>query len=252
MTVAPPVRPPAESEKRRYVREMFSAIAPRYDFLNHFLSLGIDRGWRRMAVDALAWEARPEGRFLDGCAGTLDLALELARRPSFRGVVVGADFSLAMLRRGRGKGAGVAGTRGGPPRGGIASVAADGLALPFADAAFDGAMVGFGVRNFADLDEGLAEFARVLGPGARLVILEFTLPPARLFRALYLFYFRRVLPIVGRLISGHPTAYSYLPASVDTFPAPGDLEARLARAGFHGCGHRLLTGGIAALHWGIR
>ncbi len=252
MTLAPPppARLPAESDKRRYVREMFSAIAPRYDLLNHLLSLGIDRAWRRAAVDALGWEGRAEGRYLDGCAGTLDLAAELARRPGFRGIVVGADFSTAMLRFGRGKGP--AEREGAAVGGRILPAAADGLALPFGDGAFDGATVGFGVRNFADLAAGLAELARVLKRGSRLVILDFTLPPSPVLRALYLFYFRRVLPLVGRAVSGHPTAYSYLPASVGAFPLPRDLEERLERSGFHGCGHRLLTGGIAALHWGIR
>jgi demethylmenaquinone methyltransferase/2-methoxy-6-polyprenyl-1,4-benzoquinol methylase len=242
MTLAPPAPPLPESDKRRYVRDMFSAIAPRYDFLNHLLSLGIDRSWRRRAVEALGWQVRPDGRYLDGCAGTLDLALELARRPGFGGLVVGADFSVAMLQLGRAKGA------AGP----VAVTAADALGLPFRDGAFDGATVGFGVRNFADLDEGLAELARVLRPGARVVILEFTVPSSRALRALYLLYFRRVLPVLGRAISGHPTAYSYLPESVDSFPSPGELLARLARAGFRDCGHRLLTGGIAALHWGTR
>lgn len=242
MTLAPPAPPLPESDKRRYVREMFTAIAPRYDFLNHFLSLGVDRSWRRRAVNALGWEARPGGRYLDGCAGTLDLAAELARRPGFGGLVVGADFSVAMLRLGRGK----------VVAGRVAAAAADSLGLPFRDAAFDGATVGFGVRNFADLDQGLAELHRVLRPGARAVILEFTLPPSRAARFFYLLYFRRVLPLVGRMISGHPTAYSYLPASVNAFPAPTDLLARLSRAGFHDCSHRLLTGGIAAIHWGTR
>jgi len=242
MTLAPPAPPLPEFDKRHYVRQMFTAIAPRYDFLNHFLSLGVDRSWRRRAVNALEWEMRPGGCYLDGCAGTLDLAHELARRPGFSGLVVGADFSVAMLRQGRGK----------VVPGRVAVTAADGLGLPFRDAAFDGATVGFGVRNFADLDEGLAELRRVLRPGARVVILEFTLPTSRAGRALYLFYFRRVLPLVGRMISGHPSAYSYLPASVDSFPTPADLLARLARTGFRDCGHRLLTGGIAAIHWGTR
>ncbi len=221
---------------------MFSAIAPRYDFLNHFLSLGIDRRWRRAAVDRLNWEARPAGTYLDACAGTLDLAVELAGRPGFEGRVVGADFAAPMLRLGGGKGR----------PGSIRPAAADTLALPFADGAFDGATVGFGVRNLADLDAGLAELARILAPGARLVILEFTTPPSQPLRAIYLFYFHRLLPLIGRAVSKHPTAYSYLPASVSTFPAPEALRDRLASAGFHDTGYRLLTGGIAALHWGTR
>jgi demethylmenaquinone methyltransferase/2-methoxy-6-polyprenyl-1,4-benzoquinol methylase len=221
---------------------MFSAIAPRYDFLNHVLSLGIDRRWRRSAVDRLAWDARPAGLYLDACAGTLDLAAELARRPGFTGRVVGADFAAPMLRLGAGK----------ARSGSIRAAAADALELPFAGGRFDGAMVGFGVRNLADLDAGLAELARVLRSGARLVILEFTTPVWPPFRSLYLFYFHRLLPLIGRAISRHPTAYSYLPESVSAFPAPAALRERLELAGFRACGYSLLTGGIAALHWGTR
>jgi demethylmenaquinone methyltransferase/2-methoxy-6-polyprenyl-1,4-benzoquinol methylase len=225
------------------VREMFTAIAPHYDFLNHLLSLGIDRAWRRAAVSRLGWEARPDGRYLDACAGTLDLAAELANRGRFTGRVVGADFAPVMLRLGGGKAR---------RRGAIEPVASDALGLPFRAGCFDGATVGFGVRNFADLDVGLAELFRVLRVGARLVVLEFTLPAWRPFRVLYQVYFNRVLPAIGRAISGHPTAYAYLPASVDGFPSPGALRSRLERAGFRACDYRLLTGGIAAIHWGIR
>ena len=139
--------------KRRYVREMFSAIAPRYDLLNRVLSLTIDQRWRREAVDRLAWERAPRGRYLDLCAGTLDLAAELRRRPGFAGDVVGADFSVPMLHVGKNK----------EPR--VAAVGADALQLPFPDAAFHGAMVAFGIRNLADMDAGLAEMARVLRHG---------------------------------------------------------------------------------------
>jgi demethylmenaquinone methyltransferase/2-methoxy-6-polyprenyl-1,4-benzoquinol methylase len=231
-----------QSPPARHVREMFSTIAPRYDLLNHLLSLGIDRSWRRKAVDAVGWEARPEGRYLDACAGTLDLAVELAGRARFAGRVVGADFAAAMLRLGRGK----------AKQGGVRPVAADTLDLPFPSGGFDGATIGFGVRNLADVDAGLAELNRVLKPGARLVILEFTTPVWPPFRVLYFFYFHRLLPLIGRAVSRHPTAYAYLPASVDTFPTPASLKERLARVGFRDCGFRLLTGGIAALHWGTR
>ncbi len=224
------------------MREMFTAIAPRYDFLNHFLSLGIDRLWRRAAIRRLGWEAEPGGLYLDACAGTLDLAATLARRRGFCGRVVGADFAARMLKLGQGK----------AETGDVRAAAADTLELPFGDGTFDGATVGFGVRNLADLDAGLKELARVLKPGARLVVLEFTTPVWRPYRALYLFYFHRILPLVGRLVSGHPTAYSYLPASVTTFPAPDALREKLARAGLRDCGYSLLSGGIAALHWGTR
>jgi demethylmenaquinone methyltransferase/2-methoxy-6-polyprenyl-1,4-benzoquinol methylase len=242
MTLAPPAPQADQSEQRRFVREMFTAIAPRYDLLNRLLSLGIDRRWRRAAVDRLGWEARPDGLYLDACAGTLDLAAELARRRSFAGRVVGADFSARMLRLGAGKAR--------PDV--VRPAAADALELPFPDGSFDGAMVAFGVRNLTDLGAGLAELARVLKPGARLVILEFTTPAWAPFRALYLFYFHRLLPLIGRAVSGHPTAYSYLPASVSAFPAPDALLEALGTAGFRDGGYSLLTGGIAALHWGTR
>ncbi|HEX5520278.1 MAG TPA: bifunctional demethylmenaquinone methyltransferase/2-methoxy-6-polyprenyl-1,4-benzoquinol methylase UbiE [Longimicrobiaceae bacterium] len=233
---------PAPQEKAVHVRRMFSQIAPRYDLLNHVLSLNIDKVWRRRAVDRLGWERVPDGTYLDNCAGTLDLAVELARRAGFRGRVVGSDFTFAMLERGLGKVEQLP----------VDPCCADALALPFGDASFDGATVGFGVRNLADLDAGLDEFARVLRPGARLVILEFTTPQWQPFRALYFFYFLRVLPFIGRLISKHGSAYSYLPESVLHFPEPKELGQRMQRAGFDGVGWKMLSGGIAALHWGTR
>ncbi len=229
-------------DKRRYVRDMFSDIAPRYDLLNHLLSLNVDRWWRRAAVARLGWEQRPQGTYLDACAGTLDLTATLLNRPGFTGRVVAADFAAPMLRLGRRK---LPGAR-------IATAAADTLELPFADSAFDGAVVGFGVRNLADVPAGVAELARVLKPGARLVILDFTTPRFAPLRAAYLFYFRRVLPLVGRLVSGHPTAYSYLPESVATFASPEELKAIVARCGLSALGYRLLSGGIAAIHWGTK
>lgn len=231
---------PSDEEKAAHVRRMFSSIAPRYDLLNHLLSLNIDRRWRRRAVDLLEWERHPEGRYLDNCAGTLDLSIELARRDGFRGQVLGSDFTFEMLEGGERK-------RVGLP---VAPVCADALALPYADASFDGATVGFGVRNLADLDAGLREMRRVLRKGRRLVILEFTTPGWQPFRALYFFYFLRVLPFVGRLVSKHGSAYSYLPESVLRFPEPPELAGRLERAGFEEVGYRRLSGGIVALHWG--
>jgi len=243
--MAPPpasevLSPAGGQAKRTYVRDMFTAIAPRYDFLNHVLSLNIDRRWRRRAVASLDWEARPDGIYLDVCAGTMDLAAELARRAGFRGSVVGADFVVPMLVRGRGKA-----SRAVP-------VAADALTLPFPDASFDGAMVGFGLRNLADLDAGLCEAARVLKPGARFVVLEFTTPRFAPLRAVYLLYFRHVLPAVGRVVSKHTDAYTYLPESVLAFPDPDAFAARFAAAGFREVRYDVLTGGICALHHGAR
>lgn len=233
---------PRPDDKAAHVRRMFASIAPRYDLLNSVLSAGTDRRWRRRAVERLGWERAPEGTYLDNCAGTLELALTLARRDGFRGRVVGGDYTFAMLERGLRK------TPGEP----VAPACADALRLPFPDGAFDGATVGFGVRNLADLDAGLRESARVLKPGARLVILEFTTPGWQPFRALYLFYFLRLLPLVGRLVSKHSSAYSYLPESVLQFPEPPELARRMEAAGFRDVAWRTLSGGIAALHWGER
>jgi len=233
---------PVPEEKAAHVRRMFASIAPRYDLLNHLLSLNIDRLWRRRAVDRLGWERAPEGVYLDNCAGTLDLAVELARRGGFRGRVVGSDFTLPMLQRGQSKVDALP----------VEPVCADALSLPYPDATFEGATVGFGVRNLTSVDDGLREMARVLRPGARLVILEFTTPRWQPFRGLYFFYFLHLLPRVGRLVSRHGSAYSYLPESVLQFPEPPELAHRMRGAGFADVGWKRLTGGIVALHWGVR
>jgi demethylmenaquinone methyltransferase/2-methoxy-6-polyprenyl-1,4-benzoquinol methylase len=227
-------------EKRAYVRDIFTAIAPTYDRLNRIISLRFDQRWRRYAVRRLGWERRPDGIYLDLCAGTLDFAATLARQPGFRGRIVGADFVLPMLRLGRRKTAR------------LAPVAADALELPFADASFDGAMVGWGMRNLVDLDAGLAEAARVLRPGSRLAILEMTLPPRPRLRRLYECYFRRVLPWIGRRISKHTTAYTWLPESTLAFPEPPELARRLAAKGFREVSYELFLGGVCALHVGTR
>ena len=241
MALTPPdVRSPGGESKRSYVRDMFTAIAPRYDLLNHVLSLNIDRRWRRRAVRRLGWEAVPTGIYLDLCSGTLDLAAELAHQDGFAGRVVGADFVVPMLELGMGKADGLRG------------VGADALELPFADATFDGMTIGFGIRNLTDIDAGLAEMARVLTPGGRLVILEFATPTAWPVRPLYRFYFRRVLPQIGRFVSKHTSAYSYLPASVDDFPVPNELARKMGDAGFRDVGQESLSLGVAWLHWGTR
>ncbi len=226
--------------KRSYVREMFTAIAPRYDLLNHVLSLNRDRGWRRRAVERLGWQSAPDGAYLDLCAGTLDLAAELAQQRGFRGLVVGADFVVPMLRLGRGKAEDVR------------AVGADALRLPFPDATFDGCTVGFGIRNLADVGAGLREIARVLKPGARMVILEFATPTAWPVRDLYLFYFRRVLPMIGRMASKHTTAYSYLPQSVLAFDGADRFRTAVAESGFRNVESESLTMGVAMLYWGLR
>ncbi len=227
-------------EKRAYVREVFTTIAPTYDRLNHIISLRFDRRWRRYAVGRLGWERVPGGIYLDLCAGTLDFAATLARQPGFRGRIVGADFVRDMLSLGRTK----------SDR--VEPVAADALELPFPASAFDGAMVGWGIRNLVDLDAGLAEAARVLRSGARLVILEMTLPPQRQFRQIYQFYFRRVMPWIGRRISKHTTAYSWLPESTQTFPSPEEFAHRMTANGFGDVSYRLFMGGVCAMHVGTK
>jgi demethylmenaquinone methyltransferase/2-methoxy-6-polyprenyl-1,4-benzoquinol methylase len=229
-------------EKRAYVRRIFSEIAPRYDLLNHVLSFNIDRGWRARAIDALWPQRAPDGVYLDLCAGTLDIAAELAARKGFRGTVLGADFAEPMLRRGREK------VRSLPVR----PLVADALQLPLPDGTLSGVIVAFGVRNFADLDAGLSESWRVLEPGGRLVILEFSTPRAAIVRLGYGLYSRLVLPAVGRLVSGHPTAYSYLPDSVARFPDAPALGARMQRAGFTSVTWETPTFGVVAIHVGVR
>jgi demethylmenaquinone methyltransferase/2-methoxy-6-polyprenyl-1,4-benzoquinol methylase len=219
---------------------MFTAIAPTYDRLNRIISLRLDQRWRRVAVSRLRWERAPAGDYLDLCAGTMDFGAALASRAGFRGRIIGADFAPAMLRLGRHKSAR------------LAPVTADALELPFPRAAFDGAMVGWGMRNLVDLDAGLAEAARVLKPGARLVILEMSLPPAPLLRRIYQVYFRRVLPWIGRRISKHTTAYTWLPESTQAFPPPPELARLMEANGFGEVRYALFLGGVCALHEGTR
>ncbi len=228
--------------KRAYVQRMFSDIAPRYDLLNRVLSLGIDRYWRRVALARLGWERVPGGVYLDVCAGTLDVAAALAARRGFAGRIIGADFAEPMLRAGRGK---VAAGR-------VTPVVADALSLPLPSSSLDGAIVAFGIRNVADLDACLREVHRTLAPGARFVILEFSTPRLALARAAYHAYFHHVLPRIGGLVSGHQTAYTYLPDSVRGFPEASQLAERMRGAGFGDVQWQSLTLGIAAVHVGTK
>jgi demethylmenaquinone methyltransferase/2-methoxy-6-polyprenyl-1,4-benzoquinol methylase len=223
-------------EKRAYVRDLFTAIAPTYDRLNHIISFRFDRGWRRYAVEHLEWEREPEGIYLDLCAGTLDFGAALAGSLGFRGRVVGADFVRRMLELGRHK------------ANRLDPVAADALELPFPDRSFDGAMVGWGIRNLVDLSAGLREAARVLKPGAKLVALEMAMPPKRLLRSVYQLYFRRVMPAIGRVVSKHTSAYDWLPESTRVFPSPPELVRRFEQQGFDDVSYELLMGGVCALY----
>lgn len=228
--------------KREYVRSVFEQIAPRYDLLNHLLSFNIDRVWRRRAIRALGWERNPGGTYLDLCAGTMDVSAALIRTDGFTGRIVAADFAEPMLRAGKGK----------SPAQTTAPVVADALRLPLRNASVAGALVAFGVRNLTDLDAGIREVHRVLAPQSRFVILEFTTPRSPVVRGAYHAYFHRILPLVGGIVSGHRTAYEYLPRSVAHFPREDELAARMRAAGFSDVSYRSLTLGIAAIHVGVR
>ncbi len=221
------------------VRAMFDRIAPRYDLLNHLLSAGIDVRWRRRAVDLL--ELRSPARVLDLCTGTGDLLIETLRRgPACAGV--GIDLSHRMLVRGAAKllRSGLAGR--------ASMVEGDGQRLPFLEARFDGALVAFGIRNLADRLGALREIRRVLRPGGRLVVLEFSIPSGFLGR-LYRVYFGRVLPRLAGVLSER-SAYEYLPASVERFPSPAEFAGLMCEAGFGAVRWSRLTGGVACLVWG--
>ena len=233
--------PADRATKRAFVRGMFSAIAPRYDLLNHLLSFNIDRRWRRRAIAALAWTDAPAGTYVDLCAGTLDVAAALAREAGFRGRVLGADFAEPMLRAGREK-----------ITARVSPVVADALELPLPNECASGAIVAFGIRNVSDLDAALREVFRILDHNARFVILEFTTPRNPLMRSLYHFYFHRLLPVIGGLVSGHRTAYRYLPASVAQFPGETELARRMGAAGFTEVRWTSLSFGIAAIHVGTK
>ena len=213
------------SKEPARIAGMFDAIARRYDTLNHVLSAGLDRRWRRTLIRAL--QLSPRDRVLDVCTGTGDLALAAARQSPAR-QVVGVDFAAAMLQIGRDKI-----QRAGLGRR-VQLVRGDATRLPVADASVDAAMVAFGIRNVVDVDRGLAELRRTLKAGGRLAILEFGLPRNRHLGALYQSYFRHILPRIGRLVSRHSDAYSYLPASVAEFPSGEAFCARLQAAGFSG------------------
>ena len=220
---------------------MFSAIAPRYDLLNRVLSAGRDRAWRRAAIRATA--LTPDGRLLDVCTGTADMALEAARQfPNAE--IVGVDFSRPMIA--------LAATKVARSHlsGRVHLQVAPAESLPFPDESFDAVTVAFGLRNLPDRQRGLREMCRVVRPGGHAVVLEFTTPPGRVFRGVYLWYFHLVLPWIGRVVSGHPSAYSYLPASVANFPSPDGLAACMREVGFAEVSCLLLTGGIVAIHVG--
>jgi demethylmenaquinone methyltransferase/2-methoxy-6-polyprenyl-1,4-benzoquinol methylase len=237
-----------ETAASRQVREMFSGIAPRYDLLNHLLSLGFDVMWRkRLARRFAGILARPGVRVLDLCCGTGDLALALANAPKASGdsapvCLVGADFAHPMIVRARAKAA-RSGRR-------LEFVEADALSLPFADASFDLVATAFGFRNLANYAAGLRELRRILAAGGSLAILEFAEPRSALFRDLFRFYFHRVLPAVGAAISGSAQAYRYLPESVARFPDSRELAELMQQSGFCEVEFESWTAGIVGLYSG--
>jgi demethylmenaquinone methyltransferase/2-methoxy-6-polyprenyl-1,4-benzoquinol methylase len=219
---------------------MFDAIAPRYDLLNHLLSAGIDRRWRRQAIASLGLTGHET--LIDVCTGTADVALEATGAAR----VVGVDFAGAMLALGLRKVHAAGRAKH------IVLVRGDATAIPARDRVADAAIVAFGIRNVQRPEVACAEMARVLRPGGRLAILEFGVPRIPGVSALYLWYFRRVLPLVGRMISGHAGAYSYLPASVGTFPPPVEFMTVLRQAGFTDVRAVPLTFGIVYLYTALR
>jgi demethylmenaquinone methyltransferase / 2-methoxy-6-polyprenyl-1,4-benzoquinol methylase len=217
-----PVAPVSKSPER--IAGMFDAIAGRYDFLNHLLSAGIDKRWRTRAIASLRLTGRE--RVLDLCTGTGDLAIAATRAQPAAARVVGVDFSGAMLRVGEGK------LKAARLTDRIAMVQGDATRIPIADASVDAVTIGFGIRNVEDMDAACAELYRVLKPGGRLAILEFTMPTMPVFRTFYGWYVRRVLPRIGRAVSRDDSAYAYLPASISAFATPEEFVKILRRAGF--------------------
>lgn len=226
----------------RQIRRMFASVAHRYDLLNHVLSGSIDRWWRRVTRRHLLERLPADPLVLDLCTGTGDLALELAKQAR----VVGCDFCRPMLLR-----ASVKAERRKRDRR-VSWVEGDALRLPFPAGRFDGATVAFGLRNLEDYRAGLKEMFRVLKPGGWLGILEFSLPTLPVVRPAYLFYFTRILPQLGRLLSGQEGPYSYLPASVKEFPDPATLQGLLREVGFGCCEDVSLSLRIATLTLGLK
>jgi demethylmenaquinone methyltransferase/2-methoxy-6-polyprenyl-1,4-benzoquinol methylase len=219
---------------------MFDAIADRYDFLNHLLSAGIDRRWRKRAIQSLALTGRE--RVLDVCTGTADLAIEALQTHPRAARVIGVDFAAAMLRIGQTK---IAGAQL-ADRAGL--IRADATLLPIEDGSVDAVTIAFGIRNVENMGAACREMWRVLKPEGRLAVLEFAIPTSSAMRSLYLWYFKRVLPRIGRFFSRDQAAYTYLPASVSAFPSPDEFVKILGDHGFTHVSAVPLTFGIVYLY----
>ncbi len=226
------------------VKAMFNAVAPRYDFLNRFLSMGCDSYWRKVAVNE--FDSVGNKTILDVATGTADIALEIATRDPAPFKIIGMDFSQEMLKLGNAK---IASKRLSQD---IKLFPGSAENLPLRDKTFDGAITAFGVRNFTDAKLGVQEMHRVLKHEGKIVVLEFSFPKNRLFQMLYRFYFENILPLIGRLISGHKSAYSYLPASVATFPQGNAFKKMLEDSGFKNVVFKELTFGIVTLYTGLK
>lgn len=232
-----------ELKHARAVREMFSGIAGKYDFLNHFLSVNTDKRWRRLVAKKLHDVLQNENALvLDVACGTGDLSLELQKSGKAR--VIGTDFCRPMLT--------VAKEKNQKNRLAIPYIEGDGMNLSFDDDTFDAVTIAFGLRNFSNWLDGLKELRRVLKPGGKLAILEFSAPVIPGFRQIFNFYFTRVLPRIGGAVSGSPGAYEYLPDSVSRFPDQKNLARMMNEVGFEAVEYQNLTGGIAALHSGAK
>ena len=241
MTSTPMSRPPA-GDKGTFVRDMFAKIAPRYDAANRVLTAGMDERWRKRAIGLL--QAPHGGAILDLCCGTGDVVFHLLRTdPSLH--VTGADFCAPMLDGARARAPKEA-------RGDAKFVEADAMSLPFDDASFDGATMGFSLRNVVDIDQVLLEVRRVLRPGARFVNLDVSKAPNRLWKRMFDLYFYKMVPIVGGLVGGSKQAYTYLPNSLTHHPNADELRERFVRAGFRDAGYVRLMGGAIAVHYGMR
>jgi demethylmenaquinone methyltransferase/2-methoxy-6-polyprenyl-1,4-benzoquinol methylase len=240
-----------DADASRKVREMFTQIAPRYDLLNHLLSLQFDRLWRaRVARLLRSILAKPDALVLDLCCGTGDLAFSLARAGKAR--VIGADFAHPMLIRAIEKSAAARTSSNSSQKHAVGFLEADALCLPFADGSFDLVTMAFGFRNLVDYQAGLREIYRVLKRGATLAILEFSEPPHGLLGNAYRWYFRKILPRIGAFVSGNPNAYTYLPASVSCFFAPVELASLMKSVGYSEVDFCLWTFGAVALHTAVR
>lgn len=230
-----------QTGKAARVREMFAEIAPRYDFLNHALSLNVDKRWRRFVIARLGDQLkRPGALALDLCCGTADLSLELGRLAP----TLGIDFCRPMLKRGLKKV-----RASGLP---VKLVEGDALSAPICDESFDVVTIAFGLRNLESVELGLMEMRRLLKRGGRAAVLEFSQPQVPVFRGLFQFYFTRVLPVIGNTLSGSTIAYQYLPDSVKEFPDQKALATMMQAVGFSDVKYYNLFGGVAALHLGDR